>query len=261
MPKAFLDLIVSQHPLPNGYRSSQPPRRCDNVTHTIKTKTHKKHRKRKNEAQEIRHTTGQTTQTNPKPTRTSIQPPRWQHNVPHTNNNTRLTASPLDLSQPTYKQMCERQKGAVKRGQNKNQRPEIQFWTILKPRLKTVIKKSKPKSPPIYPKRIQNAIQISLRDLFRQLETLVQNHTETQLKLHQNDIKIYKPITRCSANTKIDTLERQKRHYFRLIQQYSYVDKHIDLVLYMKNDHSALCKRNCLQLESKRHEAGWCREQ
>jgi hypothetical protein len=31
--------------------------------------------------------------------------------------------------------------------------------------------------------------------------------------------------TRCPTNTKIHTLERQKRHYFRLIQQY--VAKHI----------------------------------
>ncbi len=94
----------------------------------------------------------------------------------------------------------------------------------------------------------------SLRDLFRQLETLVQSHTETQLKLHHNGIKIYRPITRCPMNTKIHTLERQKRHYFRLIQQY--VDKHIDLALHTKNDHSALFKRNRLQLDNKRHEGG-----
>ncbi len=84
----------------------------------------------------------------------------------------------------------------------------------------------------------------SLRDLFRQLKTLVRSHTETQLKFHHNGIKIYKPITRCPMNTKIHTLERQKRHYFRLIQQY--VDKHIDLTLHTKNDHSALFKRNRL---------------
>jgi hypothetical protein len=107
MPPAFLDLIFPQHPLTNGHRSL-PPRRCDKTTHTIKTKTHKKHRKRKNE-----------TQTDKGPTRTSIQPPRWQHNATHTNNNTRLTALPLGVSHPTYQHTCERQKGAVKRGQSK----------------------------------------------------------------------------------------------------------------------------------------------
>jgi hypothetical protein len=49
MPTAFLDLIFPQQTLPNGYRS-QPPRRCDKITHTINTKTQKKHRKRKSEA-------------------------------------------------------------------------------------------------------------------------------------------------------------------------------------------------------------------
>jgi hypothetical protein len=94
----------------------------------------------------------------------------------------------------------------------------------------------------------------NLRDRFRQLETLVQSHTETQLKLHHNGIKIYKPITRCPTNTKIHALERQKRHYFRLIQQY--VDKHIDLALHTKNDHSALFKRNRLQLDNKWYKDG-----
>ncbi len=94
----------------------------------------------------------------------------------------------------------------------------------------------------------------SLRDLFRQLETLIQSHTETQLKLHHNGIKIYRPSTRCPTNTKIHTLERQKRYYFRLIQQY--VDKHIDLALHTKNDHSALFKRNHLQLDNKRYNDG-----
>ena len=55
-------------------------------------------------------------------------------------------------------------------------------------------------------------------------------------------------------NTKIHALERQKRHYFRLIQQY--VDKHIDLALHTENDHSALFKRNRLQLDNKRYNDG-----
>jgi hypothetical protein len=74
MPPAFLDLIFPQHPLPNSKRSL-PPRRCDRMTHTLQKKTHKKHSKRESEVLQIRHRTGQTTQTNTNPTRTSIQPP------------------------------------------------------------------------------------------------------------------------------------------------------------------------------------------
>ncbi len=94
MPPAFLDLIFPQHPLHNGHHS-QPPRSCDKISHTIKTKPHKKHDKRESEAQKIRHRTGQTTQTNPTPTRTSIQPPKWQLKRTYTKNNTTLTAPPL----------------------------------------------------------------------------------------------------------------------------------------------------------------------
>jgi hypothetical protein len=46
----------------------------------------------------------------------------------------------------------------------------------------------------------------------------------------------------------------KKRHYFRLIQQYG--DKHIALALHTKNDHSALFKRNRLQLDNKRNNDG-----
>jgi hypothetical protein len=201
LPPAFLDLIFPQHPLLNGHHSL-PPRCCDETKRTINTKTQKKHRKRKSEAQQIRHRTGQTTQTNPKPTRTSIQPPTWQHNVKHTNNNTTLTAPALGLSQPTYQHKCERQKGAVKRGQNKN-RPKTQNTVLDNTPAKTKnrhkIKQTKESAnlPQKDTKR-----DTSLRDPFRQLETLVQSHTETQLKLHQNGIKIYEPFTRCPPITK-----------------------------------------------------------
>ncbi len=219
MPPAFLDLIFPQHPQPNGYRS-QPPRRCDKITHIINTKPHKKHHKRKNEAQKIRHRTGQTTQTNPTTTRTSIQPPRWQLKRTHTNNNTTLTAPPLGLSQPTYKHKCKRQKGAVKRGQNKTRlTTQNKVMDNTQTKTKNRHKKKQTRESANLPKK-DTKRDTSLRDLFRQLETLVRSHTETQLKLHHNGIKIYKPITRCPMNTKIHTLERQKHHYFRLIQQY-----------------------------------------
>jgi hypothetical protein len=163
MPPAFLDLIFPSHPLPNGQRSL-PTRRCDKMTHTLQKKTHKKHSKRESEALQIRHRTGQKTQTNTKPTRTSIQPPRWQLKRTHTNNST-FTAPPLGLSQPTYHNKCERQKGAVKRGQNKNclktQNTVLDnTQTKTKNRHKNKQPKNPPKNPPICPKRIQNAIQV-----------------------------------------------------------------------------------------------------
>jgi hypothetical protein len=135
MPTAFLDLIFPQHPLTNSQRSL-PPRRCDRMTHTLQKETHKKHSKRESEAQQIRHRTGQTTQTNTNPTRTSIQPPRWQLKRTHTNNNTSLTTPPLGLSQPTYQHKCERQKGAVKTGQNKT-RPKTQNIVLNNTQTKT----------------------------------------------------------------------------------------------------------------------------
>jgi hypothetical protein len=215
MPPAFLDLIFPQHPQPNGQRS-QPPRRCDKTTRTIHKKTHKKHRKRKSEALQIRHRTGQTTQNNPKPTRTSIQPPRWQLKQTHTSNSTTLTAPPLGLSQPTYQHKCERQKGAVKTGQHNKNRPKTQNTVLDNTQTKTKNRhKNKQTKESANSLKKDTKRDTSLRDLFRQLENLVQSHTETQLKLHHNGIKTnYKPITRCPTNTKIHTLERQKRHYF-----------------------------------------------
>jgi hypothetical protein len=124
----------------------------------------------------------------------------------------------------------------VKRGQNKNC-PKARNTVLDNTQTKTKNrhKNKQTKESANLPKK-DTKRDTSLRDLFRQLETLVQSHTETQLKLHHNGIKIYKPVTRCPTNTKIHTLEHQKRHYFRLIQQYG--DKHIDLALHTKNDHS-----------------------
>jgi hypothetical protein len=117
-----------------------------------------------------------------------------------------------------------RQKGAVKRGQNKTRlTTQNKVLDNNQTKTKNCHKNKQTTESTNLPKRDTKRGK-SLRDLFRQLETLVQSHTETQLKLHHNGIKIYKPITRCPMNTKIHTLERQKRHYFRLQQ---YVDKYI----------------------------------
>jgi hypothetical protein len=122
-PPEFLDLIFPQHPPPNGTHS-QHPRCCDKPTHTLNKKTRKKHRKRKSEALKNRPQTGQTQQTKPKLTHTPIQRPRWQQKRTHTNTSTTLTAPPLGPSQPPYQHKCDRQKGAVKRGQKKNRPKE-----------------------------------------------------------------------------------------------------------------------------------------
>ncbi len=160
-------LTSSSHSTRNPRATSlSPPRRCDKITHTIKTKTHKKHRKRESEALQIRLRTGQTTQTNPKPSRTFIQPPRWQLKRTHTKNNTTLTAPPLGLYQPTYQHKCERQKGAVKTGKNKN-RPKIQNTVLDNTQTKTKNhhKNKQTGEPANLPKK-NTKRDTSLRDLF-----------------------------------------------------------------------------------------------
>ena len=106
----------------------------------------------------------------------------------------------------------------MRRGQNKTRlTTQIKALDNTQTKTKNRPKNKQSRTSENLPKK-DTKRDTSLRDLFRQLETLVQSHTETQLKLHHNGIKIYKPITRCPMNTKIHTLERQKRHYFRLIQ-------------------------------------------
>jgi hypothetical protein len=185
MPPAFLDLIFPQHPLTNGH-SSLPPRRCDNTTHTTKPKTHKKHRKRHKKTQQIRRSTGQTTQNTTGSTRTSIQPPKWQHDVTHTKHNTRLTAPPLGLSQLTYQHKCEKQKGAAKRGQNKNhQKPQNTVLDNTQTKTKNRHKNKQSKEPANLPKK-DTKRDTSLRDLFRQLKPwfkTILKHSLTSIKM------------------------------------------------------------------------------
>ena len=228
MPPAFLDLIFPHHPQTNANRS-QHPRRCDNTTHTIQTKTHKKHDKRKSEALKTRHKTGQTTQTNPTPNRTSIQPPRWQLKRTHTNNNTTLTAPPLGLSQPTYKHKCEKQKGAVRRGQNKTRlTTQIKALDNTQTKTKNRHKNKQSRTSENLPKK-DTKRDTSMRDLYGQLETLVQDHIENQLKNRHNGQLPYKRFSRRPSNTDLHILERHKRRIFGLIQ--THVEKYIGLSL------------------------------
>jgi hypothetical protein len=213
MPPAFLDLIYPHHPQTNANRS-QHPRRCDNTIHTIQTKTHKKHDKRKSEAKKIRHRTGQTTQNHPTPTRTSIQPPRWQLKRTHTNNNTTLTAPPLSLSQPTYKHKCERRKGAVRRGQNKTRlTTQIKDLDNTQTKTKNRHKNKQTRTSANLTKK-DTKRDTSMRDLYGQLETLVQDHIENQLKHRHNGQLPYKRFSRRPSNTNLHILERHKRVEF-----------------------------------------------
>jgi hypothetical protein len=240
MPPAFLDLIFPQHQLPNG-NNSQHPRRCDKPTHTIQKKTRKKHRKRKSEALKNRPQTDQTTQTNLTPIRTSTQRPKWQLKRTHTNPSTTLTAPPLGPSQPTYQPKCERQKGAVKRGQNKNP---------PKPRnvdLKHTQAKPKKRHKNNLPKK-DTKHDTNEKDLYRQLETLVQDHIETQLKHRHNGQLPYKRFSRRPSNTDLHILERHKRRIFGLIQ--THVEKYIGLSTYTKNDHSTTLMCNRLRYDT-----------
>ncbi len=88
---------------------------------------------------------------------------------------TTLTAPPLGPSQPPYQHKCDRQKGAVKRGQKKN-RP--------KPRntdLEHTQAKPKKGHKNTVPKK-DTKHDTNKKDLYRQLEILVQDHIENQLK-------------------------------------------------------------------------------
>jgi hypothetical protein len=75
-----------------------------------------------------------------------------------------------------------------------------------------------------------------MRDLFSQLETLVQDHIENQLKHRHNGQLPYKRFSRRPSNTDLHILERHKRRIFGLIQ--THVERYIGLSIYTKNDHS-----------------------
>ncbi len=93
-----------------------------------------------------------------------------------------------------------------------------------------------------------------MRDLYSQLETLVQDHIENQFKHRHNGQLPYKRFSRRPSNTDLHILERHKRRIFGLIQ--THVERYIGLSIYTKNDHSAFFRRNRLQMDNKRHEGG-----
>jgi hypothetical protein len=86
------------------------------------------------------------------------------------------------------------------------------------------------------------------KDLYRQLETLVQDHIETQLKHRHNGHKPYKRFSRRPSNTDLHILERHKRRIFGLIQ--THVEKYIGLSTYTKNDHSTTLMCNRLRYDT-----------
>jgi hypothetical protein len=69
------------------------------------------------------------------------------------------------------------------------------------------------------------------------VEIAVQNHIETQLSRRHNGHKPYRCFSRRPSNTEIHILNRHKRQYFCMIQ--NYVQQYIDFALDTKNDHSA----------------------
>jgi hypothetical protein len=130
----------------------------------------------------------------------------------------------------------------VKRGQNKNPHP--------KPRnvdLKHTQAKPKKRHKNHLPKK-DTKHDTHERDLYRQLETLVQDHIETQLKHRHNSQLPYKRFSRRPSNTDLHILERHKRRIFGLIQ--THVEKYIGLSTYTENDHSALFQRNRLRYDT-----------
>jgi hypothetical protein len=80
------------------------------------------------------------------------------------------------------------------------------------------------------------------------LEIAVQNHIETQLSRRHTGHKPYRRFSRRPSNTEIHMLNRHKRQYFCMIQ--NYVQQYIDFALDTKNDHSALQKKNRLRYDT-----------
>jgi hypothetical protein len=87
-----------------------------------------------------------------------------------------------------------------------------------------------------------------MRDLYGQLETLVQDHIENQLKHRHNGQLPYKRVSRRPTNTDLHILERHKRRIFGLIQ--THVERYIGLSIYTKNDHSTTLMCNCLRYDT-----------
>ncbi len=98
------------------------------------------------------------------------------------------------------------------------------------------------------------------KDLYRQLETLVQDHIENQLKHRHNGQQPYKRFSRRPSNTDLHILERHKRRIFGLIQ--THVEKYIGLSIYTKNDHSTtlMCNRQRYDTPGGAQSSGRCYE-
>ncbi len=78
--------------------------------------------------------------------------------------------------------------------------------------------------------------------LFHTLEKVAQYHIRAKLKLHYHGQNLEKLVSRCPCNTKHHTSERHK--YFEKIPQH--IDRNIENMVNMKNDHSTLYNKTCL---------------
>jgi hypothetical protein len=247
LPPGYMDLIYPSHHSANG-TNSQPPRCCDTTKPRANSKTRKKHRQRSKKRQKIRHITGPNAHTDDTPSHRSSFPPNGTNDATYKHKVKGTTATPPRPSQ-LYKQNGKQQKGtANKKRRDKHRqisRITISDDTKIKPKTRPKSSKCQDRnsSPP---KHTQH--DINEKNLYRLLEIVVEDHNETQLSHRHNGHKPYRRFSRRPSNNEIHTLNRHKRHYFCMIQ--NYVQQYIDFALNTKNDHSATPMRNRLRYDT-----------
>jgi hypothetical protein len=133
----------------------------------------------------------------------------------------------------------------VRRGQNKTRLiTQTKALDNTQTKIKNRHKNKQTKTSANLPKK-DTKRDTSMRDLYGQLETLVQDHIENQLKNRHNGQLPYKRFSRRPSNTDLHILERHKRRIFGLIQ--THVERYIGLSIYTKNDHSTTLMCNHLR--------------
>jgi hypothetical protein len=205
-----MDLIYPSHHSANGTNS----RRCDTKTPRANSKTRKKHRQCSKKRQQIRHTTGPKAHTDDTPSHRSSFPPNGTNDATYKNNAKGSTAAPPRPFQ-LYKQKDKQPKGTAnkKRWEKHRQISQITISDNTKIKSKTRPKSSKCQdrnsTPPKHTKHDKNE-----KGLYRLLEIVVQDHSETQLSRRHNGHKPYRSFSRRPSNNEIHMLNRHKLHYF-----------------------------------------------
>jgi hypothetical protein len=238
-PPAFGEMILqhnrthgTQLPLPH------PPATCAHIQQKNVEKQPKttRHRRRAKRSRKNRHNTGLPPHTKQTQTRRPNCSANCPPAPPYTDQDTTLPNGIPPPPQQDNKHKCDKQKGAAKKGAMKiGQRRHISILDNIQTESKNRHKNHRFEKFLTSTKKHTKSDTI-LRHLFRQLEPLVQNHIEYQLKTHQigNQFFVQNPNFQNHTNSKL--LDRQIRATFCLIQ--ANVNRYIDLQIKRLNDHS-----------------------